>query len=260
MALFAWMQPPTESIVLVTPVWNDSSRLERFGVQLAEVLKEASLSVTWVIADDGSDAGEQLRLASLVECLEQIYPKTVLLTCEQRSRKGGAIYAAWDGYDVAQWLAFVDADGAIRAETILNLLVQAQNSENTDALIAVRKHSEEYPLKRSPLRRLSFWLFHCMVRILTGLKLSDTQCGAKVVRGSAYRSVRDQLVEHGFVFDVELLLALRSSGHSIEEVPIGWEAKANGKINPLREAWSMIVALWRIRNRASCYFLQDHAE
>ena len=44
--------------LLVTPVWNDSARLERFGVRLAKALAVSGLNLTWVIADDGSDTEE----------------------------------------------------------------------------------------------------------------------------------------------------------------------------------------------------------
>ena len=41
-------------ILLVTPVWNDSARLAGFGATLAKALADSSLSIRWLIADDGS--------------------------------------------------------------------------------------------------------------------------------------------------------------------------------------------------------------
>ena len=51
--------------LLVTPVWNDSVRLEHFGVKLAKELALSGLNITWVIADDGSDTEEVLQLERL---------------------------------------------------------------------------------------------------------------------------------------------------------------------------------------------------
>ena len=59
--------------LLVTPVWNDSARLEHFGMELAKVLAVSDLNITWVIADDGSDTEEVLQLDRLKEKFSQIY-------------------------------------------------------------------------------------------------------------------------------------------------------------------------------------------
>ena len=64
--------------LLVTPVWNDSVRLEHFGVELAKVLAVSGLNITWVIADDGSDTEEVVHLERLKEKFSQIYSDVVL--------------------------------------------------------------------------------------------------------------------------------------------------------------------------------------
>ena len=58
--------------LLVTPVWNDSVRLEHFGVELAKALAVSGLNITWVIADDGSDIEELEQLERLKEKFSQI--------------------------------------------------------------------------------------------------------------------------------------------------------------------------------------------
>ena len=63
--------------LLVTPVWNDSVRLEHFGVELAKALAVSSLNITWVISDDGSDT-EVVQLERLKEKFSQIYSDVLL--------------------------------------------------------------------------------------------------------------------------------------------------------------------------------------
>ena len=59
----------TSEIVLVTPVWNDSQRLGRFGSDLARALAASSLPLCWIVSDDGSSVEEQMKLQTLVFAL-----------------------------------------------------------------------------------------------------------------------------------------------------------------------------------------------
>lgn len=45
-------------IILVTPVWKDSTRLAAFGGSLARALAVGKLPVRWIIADDDSRPDE----------------------------------------------------------------------------------------------------------------------------------------------------------------------------------------------------------
>lgn len=241
----------------MTPVWNDSVRLGRFAPGLADALAESGLSVHWVIADDGSSEEELQRLRALVVQLKPIYDRVSLMRCSRRFRKGGAIYEAWDQNDTAAWFAFVDADGAIDATTVVDILQRLKAFDMRTGIIGVRQNSSDTPVQRPLGRELSFKVFTVFVRALVGIRHSDTQCGIKVVPADRYRRVAPCLLERGFVFDVELLLALEKSGCTIKEVAIPWSEMPAGKVRPLRDAWVMLGGLLRIRRRKKigCYTL-----
>ncbi|MGJ8650258.1 MAG: glycosyltransferase [Opitutaceae bacterium] len=239
----------TLPIILVTPVWNDSRRLVVFGFSLAEALQQSGLPVRWIVSDDGSSLEEKKSLETLVARLAEVYPNVELILSDVRSRKGGAVYRAWDHCEEAQVLAFVDADGAISAESIVNLLrVSAAESSET-AVIGVRSNSSGLPIRRSFGRTVSFNLFRMIVSLLLGVRFQDTQCGAKIIPAKAYREVRGRLLEHGFIFDVELLVALKELSIDVLEQPIPWQEVDGGKVSPLRDSWAMLSALMRVRKR-----------
>ncbi|HKK17484.1 MAG TPA: hypothetical protein VJ952_02285, partial [Opitutales bacterium] len=62
-------------------------------------------------------------------------------------------------------------------------------------------------------------------------------------------AVSANLRERGFIFDVELLLALDQAGYPVAEMRIPWREIPGGKVHPLRDAWAMIAGLGRIRRR-----------
>ena len=113
----------------------------------------------------------------------------------------------------------------------------------------MRCDSIETPVKRPLGRVLSFRFFSFLVRHLIGLPFVDTQCGVKILPGRAYRAVAGTLKEKGFIFDVELLLALDRHGSQIKEVAIPWREIPGGKVHPLRDAWRMAGGLFRINKR-----------
>lgn len=240
---------PKEEIVLVTPVWNDSARLAVFGRALAQALAKADLSLRWVIADDGSCPEEKCRLAALQKEFAGVYEGVELMLFSSRSRKGGAVYQAWDACPGAAWLAFSDADGAIRPEVVLALIREAVSQGSGSAVVGVRRQKEASPLRRSWLRSLSYYLFSSLVSAVVGIRFKDTQCGMKVMDAEGYRACAGRLVEKGFAFDVELLVALEAQGMRIREAPIPWQEMGGGKVSPWRDSWAMLAALFRIRRR-----------
>jgi dolichyl-phosphate beta-glucosyltransferase len=240
---------PKQSIVLVTPVWNDSARLKGFGLLLAQELARSGLPVRWIVADDGSTAEEKNILQDLVGQFSSEHTAVELMSFDERSRKGGAIYRTWDACPEADWLAFVDADGAIDAASTIHLLQHCCALGTDSGVVGIRHDTAQTPVRRPWMRALSFRLFRALVRALIGIHFEDTQCGAKVIPASAYRAVSQQLMERGFVFDVELLLAIQQHGCRLEELRLPWNEIPGGKVHPLRDAWGMIAGLWRISRR-----------
>ena len=243
------MERESREIILVTPVWNDSGRLGRFGPALADALARAALPIHWIIADDGSRGEEQRNLQELVSRFKERYASLGILHSQVRSRKGGAIRLAWESFPHARYLAFVDADGAVSAGETLRLIDRMLELERDCAVVGVREDTPEAPVHRRPSRVWTFLLFKSIVNRLLRSEFTDTQCGAKVICGDDYRRLSPLLRERGFAFDVELMLALKENGVRLEEVPVAWNEREGGKVRPLRDGWGMLRALFRIRRR-----------
>jgi glycosyltransferase involved in cell wall biosynthesis len=115
------MPATPQQILLVTPVWNDSARLAVFGKDLAEALATTQLPIRWVIADDGSGVEEHARLQDLRKDFASVFPGVELHFADRHRGKGAVVREAWALAPEAEWLAFVDADGSVSAEDMLNL-------------------------------------------------------------------------------------------------------------------------------------------
>jgi dolichyl-phosphate beta-glucosyltransferase len=241
------MSGSPQEILLVTPVWNDSSRLEVFGAELARALSSCPLTIRWVIADDGSAGDEPDRLAALCGSFAATYRHVEVHLAAEHLGKGAVVRAAWALGATADFLAFVDADGSVSADDMLGLLAKAVRLETS--VVAVRRRTATTRVVESPLRGVAHRGFLWTAKVLLGIRSDDIQCGAKVLKGSDYRQVEPLLREEGLAFDSELLAALTRAGFPWNETPVNWVEKKGGKVKPLRDAWKMLAALFRIRRR-----------
>jgi dolichyl-phosphate beta-glucosyltransferase len=173
------------------------------------------------------------------------------MRCHKRSRKGGAVKLGWDAYPDADFYCLLDGDGAISAEVIIGLMSKAaQDVDGEVSVVGVRhSNSTENLVHRTLLRQLLFCGFSFLLHFLLKEPWLDTQCGAKVIHGDAYRSIRPSLVEAGFVFDAELLTRLSHSGYAIREIPIPWQEVPGSKLSLLTDSCRILIGLVRIRLR-----------
>jgi hypothetical protein len=233
--------------ILVTPVWKDSARLAVFGRELADELARRGSSIHWIIADDGSGASEVERLGRLRDEFSEVYPHVGVHPAAAHYGKGSVVREAWALEPAAAWLAFVDADGSVGASDMLDLIGQAQSSGQS--LIAIRKNTESTRVEEGIFRWIRHHGFLLACRLILGIRSEDTQCGAKVLKGADYRRIADQLVEPGLAFDAELLGVMTRHGLRWNEVPVNWVRKGGSRIHAFRDAWEMLIALFRIRAR-----------
>jgi hypothetical protein len=85
-----------------------------------------------------------------------------------------------------------------------------------------------------------------LVKILTGIRLSDTQTGLKAAKREALEEIFSKLTVKRYAFDVELLLIANLRGLKIAELPV--TIKLQGLFNP-KDIWRMFMDLLGITFR-----------
>ncbi|MCC7300876.1 MAG: glycosyltransferase family 2 protein [Verrucomicrobia bacterium] len=184
------------------------------------------------------------RTAEVARSIGFRYPQVRVVEELNRVGKGGAVMI---GARTAEGdlIGFVDADGATPPEAFDDLVHKISLD---GCIIASRwmKGSDMSPPQ--PLsRRMASRCFNLMVRMLFGLKLTDTQCGAKLFRREVIQPVLRNLGVTSWAFDVDMLFQTKRLGASIREIPTVWHDVAGSKIEIGRSSVSMFVALVRLR-------------
>jgi glycosyltransferase involved in cell wall biosynthesis len=249
--------PPTISVVI--PAYNEGERLPRFVESLTRVaLQQPGPVVEFVISDDGSKPEHSERQRA---CVEEAQAKLaegksphrfVYLANERNGGKGSAIRNGWRRSDPgAEWLAFLDADGAINAEEFMRLALLSATSREVDAVVGSRILMAGRRVVRKAFRHYQGRVFATLTDNLFHLGCYDTQCGVKFFRASLLRPVMDGLRENRWLLDIELLVRMKQQGARILEVPIDWEDFGDSKVIPGLDAARMFWGLVSMQRRLS---------
>jgi len=236
---------PSQSVCLriVVPAYNEESRIVPTLRDYCGVFSEDAHVV--VVANGCNDA-----TADAVRNLQREFGNLSLIDIPNAIGKGGAVRVGLSTGD-EPFVGFVDADGSTSAREFARLFDALRNS-TADAVIGSRwlPESEVKPRQRF-VRRLASRTFNSIVRVLFGLPLRDTQCGAKVFRRQALRAILASLEVADFAFDIEVLWLLRRAGYQIAERATVWSDRLGTKVRIFGSSWAMLLSVLRLRLRRS---------
>ena len=85
------------------------------------------------------------------------------------------------------------------------------------------------------------------VELLFGMRIADTQCGAKVMRREVVTAIHDRLCIADVSFDINLLYSIKQAGFTIREVPTIWRDQIGSKIHLNRGSFGILLSVLRLR-------------
>jgi len=222
---------------LVLPAYNEADSIESALFSLERVVRRSRLRYEVVVVDDGSVDETALRAVDYASRNGHVRVVTY-------SRNVGKGYAVKRGFmqAVGDAVVFVDSDLEVdlnEIETYVRAL------EHGDIVIASKWHPDSV-VDMPFVRRLFSVGFHVLVRLLTGVKLRDTQAGLKALRKNAFMDIVPRLAVKRYAFDVELLALANLYGLKVVEMPVNIKMKS---LFSLREVGKMFVDLLGIAYR-----------
>ncbi|MBJ7470077.1 MAG: glycosyltransferase family 2 protein [Solirubrobacteraceae bacterium] len=233
-------KPPAISVII--PAYNESRRLIP---TLDRVLEHPWLGeqAEIIVVDDGS-TDHTFALAS--QCLAG-HPLAKVLRLERNAGKGAAIRRGVKEA-TGDKVLFMDADLATSLNAVGPMI---DRLEADDVVVGSRSHEDSVVTGRSRSRAVMHRAFSAPARQVTGLKVSDPQCGFKGFRADAAKELFQRSLVNGYTIDVELLMIAGRLGMSISEIPVQWRAVEGSKIRAVRDPLAMAadVAKLRYRNR-----------
>ncbi len=223
---------------IVVPAYNEARRIRDTLERICRFKESKPYTVELIVVDDGSRD-------KTVEIVSE-FPGLRLVRNDRNHGKGftvrhGVLEAR------GELVLFTDADLSAPIEEVDKLL-SALRSSGADTAVGSRALERELIGIHQPwFRDMGGRFFNLLVRVFTGLKLHDTQCGFKLFRRSSTRGAFERMRIEGFGFDPELLFLIEKRGGRVVEVPVRWNDNPATKVRFLRDSTRMVLDLMAIR-------------
>jgi glycosyltransferase involved in cell wall biosynthesis/O-antigen/teichoic acid export membrane protein len=228
-------------LTIVVPAHNEEQRIgPMMEAYLPYFERRYGADFECLVVVNGSTDGTERQVAGYAAR----HPALRMLVEPARIGKGGAVIL---GFRAARGdlIGFVDADGSTPPEAFQALV---ERLGEAGGIIASRWRRDSQVSPRQPLdRRLASRAFNGLVRLLFGLRLSDTQCGAKLFRRATVEAILPHIGITQWAFDVDLLFQARRAGFRIEEISTIWRDVAGSKLQVGKASTEMVLALARLR-------------
>jgi dolichyl-phosphate beta-glucosyltransferase len=232
--------PPEISIVI--PAFNEERRLPKALERIHAHLTARQLHAEVIVVDDGSTDGT----AKLVERVRQEYPE-VRLSPNGRNRGKGFSVRRGMLEARGEIALFTDADLSAPIEEADKLLTALRESGCNGAIGSRAVDRSLIMVHQSPFREFMGIVFNHAVRVITGVRFVDTQCGFKAFRREPARIIFEQQRIEGFGFDPEILFLAQRHGLAVVEIPVRWVNDPASKIHVFADSASMFLALLAVR-------------
>lgn len=233
---------PEPYLTVVIPAYNEALRIPKSLESIQRHFANKPFAVELIVVDDGSTDN----MTSLLPRATSGWPTVSILRNELNRGKG---FSVRRGVLAAhgQYVLFTDADLSApieEADTLLHLL----ETTGADAAVGSRAlDRSKIGIHQSRLRELSGIVFNWVVRLFTGLRIHDTQCGLKIFRRATTQRAFELQRAKGFGFDPELLFLIERAGGRILEQPVAWNHDPATKVRLVRDAARMLWELMALR-------------
>jgi dolichyl-phosphate beta-glucosyltransferase len=234
---------PTPSLSIVIPAYNEERRLAPTLATVRAYLDSSPhRDAEIIVVNDGSRDST----AALVEAAAKDDPRVRLLNNPGNRGKG---YSVRHGMLDArgEWILFSDADLSAPIDELGKLLDAARERNAAVALGSRALDRSLVGVHQSAFREFAGNVFNLVMRLLTGLRFSDTQCGFKLYRRDAAQAVFARQQLDGFGFDVEDLYIAKVLGLPAVEVAVRWNNVEGTKVSLLggaRPFWDLLLIRW----------------
>lgn len=221
---------------IIMPAYNEEKRIGKTLGDYYDYFSERGEFEIIVVTDGCSD--------STVEIVKSFGRQVISLDFPRRLGKGMAVLKGFE-YARGEVIGFVDADESVLPEDFYKM---ASEIGHYNCVVASRRTKNSKILAKQPIRRRILGRgYNIMVNLLFGLRIKDTQCGAKVFDKEAVKIILNEVKTTGYSFDIDILWRLRRKKLKIKEYPVTWMHMKEGQFNVKKHVYKMFIEVLTLR-------------
>lgn len=229
-------------ISVCIPMYNESGTIGKTARTLSAYMASTFDNYEIIFSDDGSTDGS-------ADIIRGLRLQGVRVTgYNQNKGKGCAVRTAVLAA-TGDIILFTDADLAYGTEVIGRLYKKTIERPDADLIIGSRNAGKDGYEGYTLIRKIASKAYIRFLKIVGGLKNSDSQCGFKGFRAEAANKIFPLCQVNGFAFDFEILLLAQKFGMKIEEMPVKIINHGTSKVRVIRDTFRMLRALWSMKIR-----------
>lgn len=234
-------------ISIVIPAYNESERLVAPLRTLLKFVENSERSIEVIVVDDGSSDNTTDVARRIAADKPEVPVNTIRY--EQNRGKGFAVKTGLKAAK-ADIALISDADLSTPIEEMAKLVDPIRNGE-FDVAFGSRALDRSLIGTHQPwFREQGGRVVNFMIRKMSGLDFSDTQCGFKAFNMLKFRPLLDVMTIDRFGFDVEFLFVAKYHGLRLAEIPVRWNDVEGSKVSAVRDTRRMFSELLLIRRNA----------
>lgn len=223
---------------IAAPCFNEAEGIADVVAEWDAILAGVPEPTEIVLCNDGSTDGT----ADVLAALTARHPRLRVVTNATNGGYGRALSSAIAATR-GTWVATIDSDGQFDVADAVTLAREVERS-GEDGITGFRRGKKD-----SPLRVAADRCMNLLVRSMFGLRLRDTNCALKVVRGDVLRGL--PIEARGYPTPTEICVRLVARGHRLGERGVEHRERTAGfsKLHPFRTAWSFFRFLFYLRRK-----------
>ncbi len=221
---------------VVVPTYNEKENILKLIPSLERSFKNNKVKGEIVIIDDDSKD----KTADTARKLNKKYRNIVTI---QRKKEKGLASAWFRGYCVArgEYIATIDADLCHSPKDLMKIL---NKFPKYDLVIGSRYMKGGSGMQdKSLISILASKLSQITIRLLLGIRQTDTTHSFRAFKKEVFNDIKDQLNVDGNVFQVALLYFTLKKNYKVTEVPITYGKREYGetKLNVVKEGFKFFT-------------------
>ncbi len=222
------------------PCYNEEKNIQNTIAKTIPVLKKNAQKWEIILINDGSKDNT----GKILEQIKKHYSKEDIKIITHNPNRGyGAALKSGLYNSKYQWIAFTDSDGQFDFSEITKFFKKQQTTQ-ADIVIGYYLSRK---VSQTTIITSKIWEF--IVFILFGLKVTDIDCGFKLINKKVINTIPKLEAERGAFISSEFLIKAKKSGFKIVELGVHHyprtEGQATGRnLKVILKSFSDLFRLW----------------